>query len=184
MKTNSFNKQSVLLALLFSLLLTACEFRCSVGGDSGTTGKPNAKKGPMLYNNIALNTTGGVKVHRAFLTNDKNERIAEGNFIEPNKYTYLKVIIDSGWTETNGRCYLGASQKITTDGGKVLLDEPDLFESLGVDGASAEDAKIISLSVILKVPPNAPPSGFNVEYRIWDKKGEGSISGQYKIFTK
>lgn len=177
-------KHGAVLALLLSLLLTGCEFRCSVGGDTGTTDKPKAQKGPRLYNNIQLNTTAGVKVNRAYLANENGERISEENLVQPKGKTKFVIFIDSGWVSSNGRCYLGASQKVTTDGGRVLMDEADLFESMGLNGIDPEDAKIITLSVLLNIPENAPPEGLKVEYRVWDKKGPGNINGQYKIFTK
>ena len=41
---------------------------------------------------------------------------------------WQQLLIDSGWVETNGKVLLGASEKIMTENGDVLVDEPDLFQ--------------------------------------------------------
>lgn len=180
-------KKYAAVFLLISLFLSSCEFKCSVGGDAGKKEEKSTakiKNGTALYNDIELTATGGVQVNRAYLVNEKNEKIPPGNFVSPFEKTYLSIYVDSGWTVTEGRSYLGASQKVVTDRGVVLMDNPDLFSSMDAAGADPKDAKIVSLSVWLKLPEKAPPASFTVSYRVWDKKGTGSISGQYKLFTK
>jgi hypothetical protein len=181
-----FKKKWAAVFLLLSIFLTSCEFKCSVGGDAKKDDKGSAqvKNGTALYNGINLTATGGVQVNRAFLTNEKNERIQPGNLVAPFEKTYLNIIMDSGWIETEDRCYLGASQQVITDKGVEILNNPDLFASMDQTGASPKDAKIISLSVLLQLPANAPPASFTVNYRVWDKKGSGAVSGSYKLFTK
>jgi hypothetical protein len=93
------------------------------------------------------------------------------------------LLIDSGWTVKNDSVKMGASEKVTTNDGTVMLDEPDLFSSLP-NGVSSEDAKIIGLSVSFKNSTGTPPSSFDVTFRVWDKQGQASISGSYKLYPK
>lgn len=180
-------KKIIALFVLLSFVLTSCEFKCSVGDktDKKQDDKDvTMKDGTAVFNGISLDTKGGVRVQRAYLVNSKNERLGENNFVAPNETVKLVLMIDSGWTEEEGRCYLGASEKAVTDAGYVILDEADLFASTGVDGISPKDAKIIALSVILKLRETAPPNRFDVSFRVWDKKGAGEITGSYKLNTK
>jgi hypothetical protein len=181
-----FRKNPLTIIIVLSLFLSSCEFQCSIGGNKDEKKlSPGAvmKDGAALYNDVNLSATG-VKVNRAFLTNAKNEKIQPGNFVAPNEKVFLNIIVDSGWVATDGRCYLGASEKVVTHQGNELLNEADLFSSMDETGASDKDAKIISLSVLLKLPENAPPNNFHVSFRVWDKKGTGEITGDYKLYTK
>lgn len=186
-------KKTLALFVLLSFMLTSCEFKCSVGNttdqENPQKGKPDdknvvVKNGTTLFNGIQLDTKAGIKVQRAYLMNSKNERLGENNLVAPNETVKMVLMIDSGWTEEAGQCYLGAAQKVVTDAGTEILNEPDLFVSNGVESISVTDAKIITLSVILKIRTNAPPNGFNVNFRVWDKKGPAEITGSYKLNTK
>lgn len=185
-------KRTLALFLLLSFMLTSCEFKCSVGNtdeENQQKGKPDdknvvIKNGTALFNGIQLDTKGSIKVQRVYLVNSENKRIDENNFVSPNETVKMVLMIDSGWTEEAGQCYLGASQKVVTDAGVEILNEPDLFASSGVEGISPKDATVITMSVILKIPANAPPNGFNVTFRVWDKKGPAEITGRYKLNTK
>lgn len=182
-------KRTLPLLVLFSLVLSSCEFKCSVGGSSGPSENDDKKSakidnGTALYNGITLNSSGNVHVKRAYLTDEKGERIAEGNYVEPISKTYINIVLDSGWSVENGKSFLGASQKVVTDGGTVILDEADMFSSMDAEGVDPEKAKTLNLSLTLNPKGNVPPTGLTVNFRVWDKKGSGEITGQYKLNTK
>jgi hypothetical protein len=173
--------------LLVSIVLSSCQFECKVG-DVGKKEKPVANKpvhtsdGATLYNGIQMNAHK-VSVNKAYLIFENGERVPDDNFIELSSTEKLVIIINNGWTEDDGRVWLGASEKVVTENGNVLLEEKDLFAE-STEGASATDAKIISLSVTLNLKKGTPPTVLIVYYKVWDKKGEGFVEGSYKLYTK
>lgn len=180
--------RSLLPVLFFiSILLPACEFKCSVGDSAGDEKtKPVEKEGMALYNGIQLDAKG-VKVNKAYLVtnDDRSERIGEGNFIDMKTGVKLVLLIEKGgWKETNERVWLGASMKVTTDTGEKILEQEDLFAKFGEEGVSAEDAKVLALSVYLTELKADRPVSFQVTFKVWDKKGDATIEGGYTVHTK
>ena len=144
--------------------------------------KPVIKNGIKLYNGIRLESN--VKVNKAYLAFTDGDRVPDDNFIGENTPVKLLVFIDSGWVEENGISSLGASEKVTTENGQVILDEEDLFLKKEMEEMPAKDARTIGLTVSLRLAKNSPPQSFNVEFRIWDKKGNGYITGDYQLISK
>jgi hypothetical protein len=171
-----------LLIAVISFLLSSCEFSCKFGNDKEVTGAAKVKDGARLYNNIEL-FPKGVKVSRAYLLLDNGERVPDDNFVDFKSPVKLQLLIDSGWVETNGRVLLGASEKIISETGIVLVDEPDLFQKYP-EGITPEDARSIFLSASLKLKEGMPPTYFSVVFRVWDKNGNGSVEGNYKLYSK
>jgi hypothetical protein len=80
----------------------------------------------------------------------------------------------------NNRSYIGASERILTAEGKVILDAPDIFKDYEATGLPADKANAISLSArITEADPGV--ENFVVQFRIWDKIGKGEIKGKYKF---
>jgi len=173
---------SFLFIVSLSISLSSCEFSCSVGKKDEVTGTAEVKDGARVYNNIQLNSTG-VKVDKAYLLFDNGQRVPDDNFVDFNGPVKMQILIDSGWVEENGKVLLGASEKIITEKGEVLLEEADLFEKYP-DGISAEDSKSIYLSATVKLKEGIPPTSFTVSFRVWDKKGSGFVEGSYKLYSK
>ena len=69
-----------LLAFCLSLLLSSCEFNCSIGKKEEEKGSAKVKEGARVYNNIQL-TTNGVKVDKAFLLLANGQRVPDDNFV-------------------------------------------------------------------------------------------------------
>jgi hypothetical protein len=65
----------------------------------------------------------------------------------------------------------------------VILNEPDLFEEYP-DGVTVRDSKLIYLTAFVKLKQDSPPTSFSVQFRIWDKKGEGYVEGSYMLFSR
>ena len=165
-----------------SVILSSCEFSCSVGNKDEVTGTAEVKDGARVYNNIQLNASG-VKVDKAYLLLDNGQRVPDDNFVNFNGPVKMQILIDSGWVEENGKVLLGASEKIVTEKGEVVLEEADLFQKYP-DGISTEDSKSIYLSASVKLKEGIPPTSFTVSFRIWDKKGNGFVEGSYKLYSK
>jgi hypothetical protein len=169
--------------VLLTMVLTSCEFHCSVGTPvekqptpAGSTDKPS------IANRIKL-TTRNVKVSQAFLiTANDNKPVPENNAIDFSQPVKLMLVIESGWTVENGLSFIGASEKVSSEG-TVLLDEKDVFAEYE-SGVNATDAKAIGLSVTIPPPPKGAVNEYNVEFRVWDKKGTGYVEGSYTLHSK
>ena len=140
---------SFLFIVSISFLLQSCEFNCSIGKKDEVTGSAEVKDGARIYNNIQLNASG-VKVDKAYLLFDDGQRVPDDNFVDFKSPVKMQILIDSGWVEENGKVLLGASEKIITEKGEVVVEEADLFQKYP-DGISVEDSKSIYLSAILKL---------------------------------
>lgn len=178
--------KTFLILLLLPLLLSSCEFRCNVGSKTAAADekdKPVMQDGAAIYNGIKLRADN-VKVEKAYLIFEGGKRLEEGNFFDVNTPVILVLLIDKGWKTYDGKAFLGASEKITVErSGEVLLDEPDLFTKYE-QGISEADAKILSLTAIIKYGKPIPPTTFIVSFRVWDKKGTGVIEGSYTLHSK
>jgi hypothetical protein len=135
----------------------------------------------QLLNDISLSTQGGVEVSRAFLS------YANGNLVPPSNTTslgrpvFLNLNIAKGWQETDGKVSIGASEKISTDNGTVILEEADLFKDY--TSFNADDAKFIQMKALVN-SMYGPIEYFVVDYRVWDKNGDGSVKGHYKFYIE
>ena|SRR5690349_13932636 len=176
MRLNSF-----LTIFLLSFFLQSCEFNCSVGKKE-PKGVAEEKNGTKLYNHIKLDAYK-ISVKRAYLVFEDGGRVPDDNFVDFSQPIKLMLDIDSGWVARDGRVFLGASEKILTDDGTVLLDEPDLFKT-ATEGVKASDAKSMYLKATLHLKPNAAPTTFSVQFRVWDKNGDGYFEGSYMLNSK
>ena len=113
---------------------------------------------------------------------DDGTRVPDDNTVQVNQQVSLRLIVD-GWSETNGKVFPGASEKITTNEGGVLVSEADLFESYSQNGVDKKDAEYLTLyAVVTKL--DKLYDYFNVEFRVWDKKGNAELTGSYKLYIK
>ncbi len=174
----------ILVFITASLFLQSCEFSCSVGDKKeDIKGTAVLKEGARIYNDIQLKTNK-VKVSRAFLVLKDGTAMPEGNLVDFSQPIKVKMEVEEGWVEENGKVLLGASEMITAEDGTVILDEKDLFSGKYDDGISATDAKEIGLTAALTLKKDMPPTTVTVSFRVWDKKGEGYIEGSYKLYSK
>lgn len=174
--------------LLLSFYLVSCEFNCKVGNPAAgndENNKPVEKDGALVYNGIRLNTNG-VKMKKAYLVvNDgSGDMVPRDNFVDIKKGVKLILLINSGWTETEERVWLGASLKVTTENGELLLNEDDLFSNYDETGLSPDDAKIVGLTVSFKKWEAKQPVSLDVQFKVWDKKSEAAVDGSYTIHSK
>lgn len=132
-------------------------------------------------NNISVKTEGNVEVYRAFLSYEYGSMVPSSNKTSLGKPIYLNLNITEGWKEENGEVSLGASEKISTDNGTVILEAPDLFSNMG--SFKAGDAKFVRLKALIN-NMSGPIKYFVVDYKVWDKKGDGVVKGSYRFYVE
>jgi hypothetical protein len=135
----------------------------------------------QVLNDISIEAEGGVEVYRAFLSYENGNLVPTGNSTSPGKPVYLNLNITKGWKEEMGEVSIGASEKISTDNGTIVLDEPDLFKNY--TSISADDAKFIKLKAVVN-SMSGPIKYFVVDYKVWDKNGDGVIKGSYRFYVE
>jgi len=170
--------------MMLGALLAGCSFNCSVGESKPLKSKTITSadnmplNGAVIKNDIELEATA-VKVSQVYLL-DANKNLMEDNVTAVGKKIYVIIKTDTGWIKENGKSFIGASERISTSAGKVLVDAADIFIDHEATGMPADDAGVISLSaVITQADPGV--ENFTVQFRVWDKKGEGEIKGKYKF---
>ena len=142
----------------------------------GNTEKASSK----IRNGIQLKVNG-LTVEQAFLTYEDGALVSNENKIDVNQKVVLRLIM-GGWKEENGRVMIGASEKLTTSKGQIILDTDDLFGAYP-EGVDAKDAKYITLSAVI-TRLDELYDHFLVEFRVWDKKGGADVTGSYKLYLK
>jgi hypothetical protein len=163
------------IVAIVCLSLFSCEF--SIKTHEKKTDTQNSK----IRNGILVQSKG-VNLEQAFLLKEDGTLLPEDNKIEVKQKIKLRLIAN-GWKEQEGRVYVEASQKVIKNNGEILLDQANLFEADSIESISAEDAKYINLSFWL----NEIYELFEyltVEFKIWDKKGEGEVKGSYRLYLK
>lgn len=137
-------------------------------------------QGMLISNGIALQTKD-IKVSRAFLLYENSTLVPPGNTTTEGRVVKLRLVVDSGWAEKDGRVSLGASETIRTDKGQVVLEEEDLFAATPLLDARA--ARAITLTATIS-KLGRQHNNFIVSFRVWDKRGPAEITGSYKLVVE
>jgi hypothetical protein len=169
-------------------LVCICNPGCN-SGDSKTGVKTKAVtsedrtalNGALIKNDIDVEATG-VKVKEIYLM-DEGRNMLEENVTRMGSKIYMVIKLDTGWTKENGKSYIGASERISTKSGRVIVDAEDIFKDYEASGIDAVDAGLISLSAVITQNED-DIENFVVKFRVWDKKGKGEVKGQYKFRIK
>ncbi|MDP9229911.1 MAG: hypothetical protein M3O67_04455 [Bacteroidota bacterium] len=169
-------KKYFLIAAGFFILLPGCEVKVNTKGDE----KTNSASG-KIRNDIDLHAKG-LKVTQAFLLYEDGSLVPKDNAAGVNQKILLRLIIENGWKVVNNKVMVGASESIETDDGKVLLNEQDLFQNMP-EGVNKEDAGAITISAVI-TRVDKLYDYFIVKFRLWDKAGNGEVSGSYKLYIK
>lgn len=154
--------------------------------DDASTEKPkdpetNDTK-PQLLSGVNITAAGGLKVIRAFVSSVDGEVFSKEVMVGNDQKVILNLNLD-GFKEEEGKSFVGAAEKITASDGTVILDEADLFSNYTATGMKADDAKFVRLSAIVTGNISSNPY-YTVSFRVWDKKGDGEVTGSYKIMPK
>jgi hypothetical protein len=162
-----------------ALVSVSCEFKTELKTASDkNTAKPNESK---IRNGITLQT-GGLKVSQAFLLYEDGALVPETNEAKVGQKIVLRLIVDGGWKEENGKVFPAASEKILTNTGEVVLNNDDLFGPM-TEGVATKDAQYITLSAVI-TRIDKLYDYFVVRFRVWDKKGTADVTGSYKLYIK
>ena len=175
--------------LMLCMILSSCEFKCSVGKDASEKDKPKTSsskvitnEGTELTNDISLDAHG-LKVKKATLVFTDGSKVPEGNLVDLNTNIKAKFFIEDGWKTKNSRVFIGASETIRNDQGKIMLEVDDLFKDGYSTGVDPEQAKLVTLSAIA-YNETTNTKYYIVNFRIWDKIGDGEIVGYYKFYIR
>ena len=162
------------------ILFGSCEVsvKQDPSSDNSTPGKGTSSK---IRNGIELKSKGDLKVSQAFLLFEDGTLVPSSNEAKVNQEVNLRLIIEDGFTKKNGMVEIGASEKIETNTGQVLLDEKDLFANLGEIEAARAEALTLK-AVITRL--DKLYDYFLVSFRVWDKKGSGEVTGSYKLYIQ
>ena len=135
----------------------------------------------MIKNDIDVDANG-IKVKAVYLLNADYKPLAE-NKAGVGEKIYLIVRMDTGWVKENGKFFIGASERILTSGGRVVVSADDIFKEQELTGLDAEDAKVISNAALLT---QADPgiNKFEVQFRVWDKRSNAEVKGKYFFSLK
>lgn len=179
-------KKILLAFVAIIFILSACnnsktENNVSTNGEKENSKDDKKENATQVLNNISIDTDGDVEVYRTFLSYEDGSMVSSSNKTALGRPVYLNLNITKGWYEANGEVSLGASEKISTDNGTVILDAPDLFST--VPSLNAKDAKFVRLKAVI-TNLSGPIEYFVVDYKVWDKKGNGVIKGSYKLYVE
>src|SRR5215204_3729174 len=168
--------KKIMIPIFFLAIILFCSCEFTVKQEPSSDNKP-VSKGSKIRNGIELKTTGDLKVSQAFLLFEDGSLVPSSNEAKVNQEVNLRLIIEGGFTQTNGMVEIGASERIETSTGQVLLDEKDLFSNLGEIEAARAEALTLK-AVITRL--DKLYDYFLVSFRVWDKKGNGEVTGSYK----
>ena len=141
-----------------------------------------ATSNELIKNGIILQSRG-FKVAEAYLVFDDENLVPEGNKVAVQQNVNMLLIIDSGWTDNNGRVYPGSKQVLKLNTGAEILTQEELFAAFDETGVAADDARYITLNTSIPELKDKKKHVV-VNFRLWDKKGSSEITGHYKLYVK
>jgi hypothetical protein len=141
--------------------------------------EPTGPKSP--YGNGVSIQTKNIQLKKAYLRFVDGKEVPQDNKVAIGQPVDMWLEID-GWKQEQGRSYLGVSEKIVSSGMEHVFEEPDMMAT-HPEGASAEDAKLINIRAVVNTM-DKQYDYFLVTFRVWDKKGDGEISGSYKLHVQ
>ena len=179
------------LFLLLAITLCSCKFKCQVGNLQDTPKTDSTNRMVNTMNGSDTKTLNGIELHSrevqvnsAFLSLEGGDLLPSNNTVVLGDKISLIININNGWKEVDGKSFIGASERITTDTGTELLNTGDMFESYSENGLDATDAKVVTLKARITSAPAVPVAFYVVNFRVWDKKGNGEITGKYHFYIK
>jgi hypothetical protein len=175
---------TIIYTLMLVVMINSCEAKCSAGGSAdpkpkgASSGDNNALNGAIIKNDIEIEATG-VKLKEAYLV-DADKNPLKENTTRVGEKIYAVITLDTGWVKVNGRSFIGASERIVTPEGRVVVNADDIFKVYDAEGIDKDDAAFITLSAVISSAGEGTDK-FVVHFRLWDKKGSGEIKGKYKF---
>ncbi len=179
-------KLTLVYAAMCCIVLNNCTFtvgdkKAELKTKTVTSEDNTTLNGATIKNDIEVDATG-VKVKEVYLVDAEYKPLIE-NKARVGEKIHIVIKMDTGWVKENGKSFIGASERILTSSGKVVVSADDIFKEQELTGLDPEDTKVISLSAIIT---QADPGidRFEVQFRVWDKKGAGEVKGKYYFSLK
>ncbi|HYH13609.1 MAG TPA: hypothetical protein VD794_00220 [Flavisolibacter sp.] len=170
-------------ASIIAVIALACngdtdsEAKSNLISSTSTKTKTSSSTSTKIRNDIQLQSKG-LKVSQAFLVYDDGRLVPEDNATNVGQPVNLRLIIEDGWKQKDGKVFVGASERIESSEGDLLLDEKDLFQN--ITSVRPEDAQYITLTATVS-KLNKLYDYFLVSFRVWDKNGSGEVTGNFKL---
>jgi len=178
-------KLTLICTTIGCIALSSCNF--AAGDKKEVKTKPVTSKdnttlnGATIKNDIDIDVTG-VKLKEAYLVDADYKPLAE-NKAGLGEKIHIVIKMDTGWVKEDGKSFIGASERILTSSGKVVVSADDIFKDYETTGLDAKDTKVVSLSaVITQADPGV--NNFEVQFRVWDKKSSAEVKGKYYFSLK
>ena len=175
----------LILAAAISCIAIACinendsSTKTSLVTESSNNSKKTKKSSSIKTRNDIQIQTKGLNVKQAFLLYEDGKLVPETNTTAVDMPVDLRIVIDGGWQQKDGAVYLGASERIETSDGDILLDEKDLFQNIA--SVRPEEAQYITLTANIS-RLDKQYDYFLVSFRVWDKNGKGEVTGNFKLY--
>jgi|GEM_PF-2113824 len=141
-----------------------------------------AAENSLFKNGIKINSKG-FTVSEAYLVLDDETLVPATNKVDINQNVNMVLIIEKGWTESEGRVFPGSKQVIKLSSGVEILNSEDLFAAFDETGVSPEDSRYITLNAVITEMKNKA-NHVLVNFNLWDKKGTATLSGSYKLYIR
>ena len=181
-KPTSMNRTNFYSTFILILLSFGCLQLSAQKKKVSKKAAPVITETNLIKNDIRF-TSKGFKVSEAYLTFDDESMVPDDNKVALNQNVNMVLIIDKGWTESEGRVYPGSRQVIKLNNGVEILKSEDLFAAFDETGVSPDDARYITLNATVTEIKNKA-NYVIVNFNVWDKKGSSTISGSYKLYIK
>jgi len=146
----------------------------------GKTEKKEEPGNSKYKNHISLEAKG-FKIKDAYLVFDDSTKLSDDNMTTIGKHVNLILLIDSGWTVEDGKIYAGIGEKVESNDGKHVFDEPDLMSTHGP--VPAADGSQVTIQAVINTV-DKQYDYFLVSFHVWDKKSDAEITGSYKLHFK
>ncbi|HEX8316463.1 MAG TPA: hypothetical protein VF609_15785, partial [Flavisolibacter sp.] len=132
-----------------------------------------------ILNNIIVHESGGLQVGQAYLSYEDGRLVPKSNQVGLGETVLLNLVIDKGWEIKNNQASIDATEIIATADGQIVLNARNLFKSKPT--VSESDASRIFLKATI-TKTRADIDHFVVNYRVWDKWGDGEVKGSYNLY--
>lgn len=115
-----------------------------------------------------------------YLFSEERKMVINGDKAQLNEKIYFIIEGLEGFTEQDGKVYIGMNMKATDVNNTILYNETDMF---GNEASDPKDTKSQILTYfIFKDPEIKNP--VTCELEIWDKKGDGKLKATVKLNIK
>jgi hypothetical protein len=171
---------TVLCFITFSSCNFTAEKKSDVKTKPVTSSDNTTLNGAIIKNDIDIDVTG-VKLKSAYLVDADYSPLTD-NKTRIGEKIYVVIRMDTGWVKENGKSFIGASERILTSSGRVVVSADDIFKDQEIKGLDAKDAKVISLSAVITEAESV--NNFEVQFRVWDKKSAAEVKGKYYFSLK